>query len=40
MHPKKDAGIVILLTLTLIKAIAQSVKNDFIQALGQQGLEG
>lgn len=38
--PKKDAGIVILLSLTLIKAVAQSVKNDFIQALGQQGLVG
>ena len=37
--PKKDAGIVILLSLTLIKAVAQLVKNDFTQALGQQGLE-
>ena len=38
--PKKDALIVILLSLTLIKAVEQSVKNDFIQALGRQGLVG
>ena len=25
---------------TLIKGVGQSVKNDFIQALGQQGLVG
>lgn len=30
----------ILLTLTLIKAVAQLVKNDFIPALGRQGLVG
>ena len=28
------------LTLTLIKAVAQLVKNDFIPALGRQGLVG
>ena len=30
----------IWLTLTLIKAVAQLVKDDFIQALGRQGLVG
>ena len=30
----------IYLSLTLIKGVEQSVKNDFTQALGQQGLVG
>jgi hypothetical protein len=33
-------GVGLSLTLTLIKAVAQLVKNDFIPALGQQGLVG
>jgi hypothetical protein len=36
----RSRGILLSLSLTLIKAIAQSVKNDFIPALGQQGLVG